>query len=88
MLRLNLGQILVENPYYRRPSRVLLLGGCVQDEMFIRVLREVLSEQMDEIPEILGEGEAEGTTWAAAKGTAELAKRLPYDPCQISDIQK
>lgn len=30
-VKLKFGQIMIENPYYERPSKVLLLGECVQE---------------------------------------------------------
>ena len=74
-----LEQILVENPYYKRPAKVLLMGDGVRDETFQRVLKTALSGQMAGMPEILS-GDSE---WAAAKGAAEFAKRIPYDPYKI-----
>ncbi|KAK4693502.1 hypothetical protein P7C71_g3920, partial [Lecanoromycetidae sp. Uapishka_2] len=71
-----LEQILLENPYYERPSKVLLMGDCIHDENFHRVLREALIRQMGALPYLAHEG-SEGI---AARGAAELAKRMPYDP--------
>lgn len=73
---LKLEQIMIENPYYERPAKVLLMGDCVQDETFQSVLKKALSNQMANLPEILSD-DSEGV---AAKGTAEFAKRSPYDP--------
>lgn len=74
-----LEQILIENSYYKRPAKVLLMGDCVRDETFQRILKKVLSNQMDKMPEILSK-DSEGV---AAKGAAEFAKRIPYDPYKI-----
>lgn len=71
-----LEQILVENPYYQRPAKVLLMGDSVRVETFQRILKKVLHNQTAEMPDILSE-DPEGV---AAKGAAELAKRVPYDP--------
>ena len=73
---LKLQQILIENPYYKRPAKVLLMGDCVRDETFQRILRKALNQQMGELPQILDTG-SEGV---AAKGAAEFAKRIPYNP--------
>ena len=71
-----LEEIMVKFPYYERPRKVLLMGDCVDDKNFRAALEKVLSRQMDTLPEILSH-DAEFT---AAKGTAELTKRLPWDP--------
>ena len=74
-----LGQILTENPYYERPSKVLLLGDCVQDRTFVLVLEKVLRDQCEHMPEFLDED----SEWAAARGAAEFARRIPYNPYVI-----
>lgn len=71
-----LQQILLENPYYERPDKVLLMGDCVWDETFQRVFKRALRNQMGDTPQILSE-DSEGI---AAQGAAEFAKRIPYDP--------
>lgn len=71
-----LEQILLENPYYERPAKVLLMGDCVRDETFQRILNRALRNQTADAPEILSQ-DSEGV---AARGAAELAKRIPYDP--------
>ena len=76
---LKLQQILIENPYYKRPAKVLLMGDCVQDKTFQRILKKALNQQMEELPEILGR-DSEGV---ASKGAAEFAKKIPYNPYQI-----
>lgn len=68
-----LEQILIENPYYKRPAKVLLMGDCVRDKTFQHILKKVLSNQMAKMPEILSK-DSEGV---AAKGAAEFAKRIP-----------
>ena len=67
---------MVENPYYKRPAKVLLMGDRVDDESFMETLDRVLSKQKTEAPRILGQD----PVYVAAKGVAELAKRFPYDP--------
>lgn len=54
-----LEQILLENPYYERPGKVLLMGDCVWDETFQRVLKRALRNQMADMPQILSK-ESEG----------------------------
>ena len=76
---LKLEQILIENPYYERPAKVLLMGDCVRDITFQRILKKALNQRMGELPEILDRG-SEGV---AAEGAAECAKRIPYDPYRI-----
>ena len=76
---LKLQQIMIEYPYYERPAKVLLMGDCVGDKTFQRILKIALKQQMGELPEILDKG-SEGV---AAKGAAEFAKRIPYDPYRI-----
>ena len=69
-----LEQIMVENPYYKRPAKLLLMGDGIGDEKFRAALDKVLDRQMQTLPEILSH-EAE---FVAAKGAAELMKRAPY----------
>lgn len=75
-----LERILIENPNYQRPTKVLLMGDSVGDETFQLVLEKVLSSQMTKMPEIL----CKDPESVAAKGAAELAKRIPYDPYKSS----
>lgn len=74
-----LEQILIKNPYYKRPAKVLLMGDCVRDENFQRTLKKAMGNQMAQLPEILIE-DSEGI---AAKGAAVFATRVPYDPYRI-----
>ena len=74
-----LEQILVENPYYKRPAKVLLMGDCVRDANFQRMLKKAMGNQMAQLPEIL----IEESEVVAAKGAAEFVKRVPYDPYRI-----
>lgn len=76
-----LEQILAKNPYYKRPAKVLLMGDYVRDEHFQRTLKKAIGNQMAQLPEIL----IEGSEGVAAKGAAEFAKRVPYDPYRIQD---
>ena len=71
-----LEEIMRENPYYERPAKVLLMGDCIDDEDFRDALEKVLSSQMETPPDILSR-DAEFT---AAKGAADLTKRLPWNP--------
>ena len=71
-----LEQIMVKSPYYALPSKVLLMGDCVNNEVFQDVLTRVLEKRFSEMPEVLGED----PVGSAAKGAAELAKRIAYDP--------
>ena len=72
----NLEELMAENPNYKRPDKVLLMGDQVHDNAFMQILEEVLRRQTTDEPEIL----SQDSQFAAAKGAAELAKRLPYDP--------
>lgn len=74
-----LQKLMVENPYFKRPDKVLLTGDCVWDEDFKRTLNKALSGQMEKMPQIL----SENAEFAAATGAAELSKRLPWDPYRI-----
>lgn len=76
----SLEKLMKENPYYKRPARVLLMGDCIHDEEFTRRLEQALSRQMAGMPEIL----SQDSRFVAAKGAAELAKRIPYDPYKSS----
>ena len=72
-----LERIMKENPYYKRPTKVLLMGDeSINDQTFMRTLANVLGEQGAESPKVLWED----FTFVAAKGAAEMAKRAPYDP--------
>lgn len=73
-VELKLQQIMIDNPWYERPSKVLLMGDRANDRKFIETLRKALGEQMEELPEILGEG----AVGIAARGAAEMAKRIGY----------
>ena len=68
--------IMVENPYYKRPAKVLLTGDCIDDADFQVALEKALSSQVEIPPDIL----TYNAEFAAAKGAAELTKRLPWDP--------
>lgn len=70
-LGVKLGEILIENPNYERPSMVMLMGDRIEEYKFREVLNKVLSEQTQEWPEVLSKSGRE----VAAKGAAELAKR-------------
>lgn len=67
-----LEMIIRENPYYERPDKVLLIGDCVHDRDFRAALIEALSNQ-NSTPNILDYDAA----YVAAKGAAELTRRLP-----------
>ena len=59
---------------YRPADKVLLMGDCIGNETFQRVLKKSLRLEETETPEVFSEG-SEGV---AAKGAAEFAKRLSY----------
>ena len=81
-VRAKLEQIMIKNPYYERPAEVLLMGDCVCDEKFQRTLQEALGNQMAQLPDIL----IEDPENVAAKGAAELAKRVSYDPYKLQNV--
>ncbi len=58
----------------RLPDKVLLMGDCISDENFQRVLKKTLRLDQAGTPEVFSNDE-EGV---AAKGAAEFAKRSPY----------
>lgn len=68
---MNLEDLMAQNPYYKRPVRVLLMGDQVHDETFTRILEGVLRRQTTDMPDIVSDG---------SKGAAEMAKCMPYDP--------
>ena len=70
----DLAKILVDYPSYERPGKVLLMGECSKDPTFRETLQGVLTDQMDKLPAIIDED----PEFAAAKGAAEFAKRLPW----------
>jgi hypothetical protein len=70
-LELKLGEILVEYPNYERPSMVMLMGDRTEEPKFRATLNKVLSDQMQESPEVM----SEGGRGIAARGAAEMAKR-------------
>lgn len=69
-----LKQLMIQNPNYRRPSKVLLIGDRTDDRGFEMKLRAALAEETYKRPVVLGK-EAAGV---AAKGVAEMAKRKSY----------
>ncbi len=73
-VELRLQQIMIEYPGYSRPSKVLLMGNRTYDPEFKETLLRALWAQMQELPEILGEG----AVGVAARGVAEMAKREGY----------
>jgi len=73
-VKMRLEQIMVLNPFYDRPAKVVLMGDCVGSEMFQQTLLTVLGEQMEELPEIL----SIGSEVVAARGVAEMAKRMLF----------
>lgn len=69
---LKLQEIMVENPGYERPSKILLMGDRTNSRKFAETLVKALGEQMPEgLPEIL----SDGAVGVAARGVAEMAKR-------------
>ena len=72
----HLAKIMVERPYYERPEKVLLMGECINDRVFQQRLQKVLADQMDDPPAVINDD----PEFAAAKGAAEFAKRLPWNP--------
>ena len=73
-VRDELRKIMVQFHYAERPSKILLMGEEALNGRFQEVLRESMLSQMDKMPEV----HSNDTVFAAAKGTAELAKRAPY----------
>jgi len=73
-VKMRLEQIMVLNPFYDRPAKVVLMGDCVGSEMFQQTLLTVLGEQMEELPETLNIG----SEVVAARGVAEMAKRMLF----------
>ena len=73
---------MIENPYYKRPAKIVLMGDGMEDETFRSILKKALSHQVTEMPEILSR-DSEG---AASKGVAEFAKRLPHDPYKDHEL--
>lgn len=73
-----LTKLTMENPYFKRPDKVLLMGDCVEDEDFKRTLSKALGSQMEKekMPQVL----SKNVEFVAAMGTAELARRVPWDP--------
>ena len=70
-VELRLQQIMIKYP---PPSKVLLMGNRTYDPEFKETLVRALWAQMQELPEILGEG----AVGVAARGVAEMAKREVY----------
>lgn len=79
-VKMRLEQIMIENPGYDRPAKVLLMGDCVEDKNFQIQLFEALGDQMEIIPEIFS-SQAEVV---AARGVAELTKRESF---RLSEAQ-
>ena len=68
---MKLQQIMIENPFYERPRKVLLMGNRTDRREFAETLVKALGEQMEVLPEIL----SEGAVGVATRGVAEMAKR-------------
>ena len=81
-VELKLQQIMIDNPRYPRPSKVLLMGNHTNDREFKDTLVKALGAQMEELPEIL----SEGAVGVAARGVAEMAKRAGYQAKQDSSV--
>ena len=79
-VELKLQQIMIDNPRYERPSKVLLMGDRTNDREFKETLIKALGEQTEELPEIL----SDGAVGVAARGVAEMAKRESYQAKQES----
>ena len=73
-VRYRLGEVLRENPYYERPSKVLLMGDCVGIGRFRDALNSVLDEETVEMPLVL----VNNSQGVAAAGAAESAKRIAH----------
>ena len=74
-VEIHLAIILATFPLYERPGKVLLTGECTNNQTFQKTLQKVVADQMDIPPTVLNED----TEFAAAKGAAELAKRVPWN---------
>ena len=77
-----LQEIMIENPNYDRPSIVMLIGDHISDPAFQQVLVNALGEQMEEMPQVLGEG----AVTVAARGVAEMTKRACLRPNAASGL--
>jgi hypothetical protein len=74
MVGARLEEIMAGHSLYPRPTKVLLMGDCVENASFQRTLQKALANQVTAMPQIL----SEDSVGVAAKGTAEFAKRLPF----------
>ncbi|KAL6722231.1 hypothetical protein ACLMJK_001338 [Lecanora helva] len=85
-VNLKLQEIMIQNPYYDRPSRVILMGDRINDPVFWDTLVSALKEQMGEeaeLPMMLSDGSQK----AAARGVAEMTKRALLLQNEIYIIQ-
>lgn len=64
-----------ENYWKKKTTKVLPHGDCATDEQFQKVLREVLSRALEPTPEIF----MIDPVYAAARGAAEMAKRVQWN---------
>lgn len=72
--------IMGSNLYYPRPAKVLLMGDGVVAEEFQSALQLALKNQTEVLPDIL----SRDAVFTAAKGAAEMTRRLPWDPYKNS----
>lgn len=83
-VKMRLEEIMVSNPFYDRPAKVVLMGDCVGNEMFRQTLLTVLGEQMEELPEVL----SSDSDVVAARGIAEMAKRMLFKPSETVEVRE
>ena len=76
LVKLQLEEIMYENPYYDRPTKVVVMGDCADAPAFQQALKEALKQQGAENATIL----SSHPVGVAAAGAAEFVKRLPYEP--------
>jgi hypothetical protein len=72
-VRKHLQEIMVENPYYPRPEKILLVGDLVQDEGFQEVFKKAMIDIMGTLPPTF----EKDVDVVAARGAAELRRRKP-----------
>lgn len=61
---------MARNLYYERPVKVLLMGDQIHDEIFIRILEDVLRRQTADMPDIA----SEDSQFVASRGVSEMVK--------------
>ncbi|KAL8731550.1 MAG: hypothetical protein Q9181_004271 [Wetmoreana brouardii] len=73
-LRQTLPQLMLQHPYYDRPTKILCMGDAVHDKRFQQALELSFQDINETLPDIF----MQDARYAAAKGAAEFSRRGFY----------